>query len=102
MARKNAETNSDSSSARAVALMLTLIAIVPVLLPSAPSSENLSNVITEPRQNRDIRQQDHPNQRQASPTLFRTFPGARALPQFAPERRGCNKIEHCRHDETDA
>src|SRR5690349_11705325 len=50
MARKNADTNSDSSSERAVALMLTLITIVPLSQSSAPSFQSLSQEIADPRQ----------------------------------------------------
>src|SRR6476646_6847151 len=65
MARKNADTNSDSRSERAVALMLTLMP-KSFFCRRPSSSEKLADVISNRGYDRNICEQDHPNGRRSA------------------------------------
>src|ERR1043166_5254540 len=95
MARKNADTNSDSRSERAVALILTLIAVVLWSRPS-PSLKRLAEVVAEPGKYRDIRKQDLPKHRRTPLALLRALAGIRYP---ALESKGCGQIDARRHRE---
>src|SRR6478736_2715136 len=98
MASTKADTNSESSSERAVALMLILIAIVLWSQPS-PSLKCLAAVVADPGQDRDIRKQDHPEHRRTLLTLLGASAG---IGRPALESRGCGQIGARCHRESDS